>query len=136
MTLLTIEDKILHNFAIVEPRSREIVWISGALFRAALTQLLKEPAQIREEKFDFANDKIIMYLRGVALGEPDFPEALRQTLERQGLEAQLVDEGAAKLQMILRQSFLSKDLQNKIVYNLRRLTDPQISEILTELRSV
>lgn len=135
MIVLTVEDKILENLAIIEPTRRKIVWISGVLIREMAPKILSKNPRLREEVFDSKNKQIIMTLREIWPGDLMYAEALRQEFKRRGFSSQLVSSKAAKLQAILRRSPLPRDLQNKIIYNLKRLTDPQVEQILTELRS-
>lgn len=134
MQLITLEDKRLHNFAIVDPVRRKIIWASGELFKLWLPKILASSPKLRVEVFDSVRNTTVTYLREVKDDEPDFASAWREEFQRRGIHAELTSSNGSTLQMILRQSFLSKELQDRIIYNLSRLTNTQIQQMLSELK--
>lgn len=135
MKLLTIEDRLLRNFAIVNPRARKVIWVYGGFFRFLLPQLLAKQPTLEDEVFDEKKRTRTLIWREVRESDDNFDEAVRQEFERQGLRAHLVSPRGARLHMVIRHSPLPRSLQNRIIFNLRRLADPQINELLAALKS-
>jgi len=84
----------------------------------------------------FKKNTVVRGLRDVKAGEPEYLEAWRQEFEREGFYTEIVDEKRAKLWENIRGSGLDKDIQDAVVFGLKRLSDEAVDNIQKELEDL
>ena len=81
-------------------------------------------------------ERIVRGMVEVMSTDSNYLEAWRQEFEREGFYAEIVDEKKVKLWENMRGSGLDRDMQDEVVFGLKKLSDEAIDHIQKELAKI